>query len=110
MSVFVWAATYGSAVTKKPNVLVAKYGDGYEQRVGDGINTNARNWELTFANRPNATADAIDAFLDARGASESFDWTPDHGNAGKWLCREWKAQKTGPYTRTITATFEETFE
>ena len=107
---FIWVPSYGSAVTIKPNVIQTKFGDGYEQRVGWGLNTNPRKWQVTFANRPTATADAIEAFLEARGAMQSFDWTPPHGKAGKWVCREWSAQKTGPFTRTVTATFDEVFE
>lgn len=109
MSTFEWVPTYGSAVKKKPAVAVAKYGDGYEQRVGLGINNNLRTWEVVFANRPNAVAGAIGTFLDDAGASECFDWTPPRGDLtpGKWVCREWSEQPTGPFTTTITATFEE---
>ena len=123
---FPWIPSYGSAVTNKPNVTQTKFGDGYELRVPIGINTNPRKWQVTFANRPNETADEIGAFLDARGGVEAFDWTPPHwktangmptsgiippqAKSGKWVCREWSEQQTGPYTRTITATFEEVFE
>lgn len=110
MSNFIWAASYGSAVSTKPTVHVSKFGDGYEARVAEGINTNRRKWELTFANRPNATADAIEAFLAARGAVQAFDWVPSYGGAGKWVCREWQSQQSGPYTRSVSATFEEVFE
>jgi len=109
MNLFVWVPSYGSAVTTKPNVEVAKYGDGYEQRVALGINNRPRKWEVTFASRPNATADAIDAFLSECNAVKCFDWVPPHGSAGKWICREWTETQTGPYSRTITATFEEVF-
>ena len=109
MSEFIWVPSYSSAVTTKPTVETAKYGDGYAQRVAVGINNRARKWEVTFANRPSDTADAIDAFLSAANGVASFDWTPPHGSAGKWICAEWKDQKTGPSTRTISGTFEEIF-
>ena len=107
MSEFIWVPSYGSPVTTKPAVEVAKFGDGYQQRVAVGINNKPRKWDVTFTNRPTATADAIDAFLSEAGGVASFDWTPPHGSAGKWVCAEWKDLKTGPYTRTITGTFEE---
>ena len=109
MSTFVWVPTYGSAVKKKPAVSVSKFGDGYEQRVALGINNNPRTWEVVFANRPNDTANAIAAFFDDAGAVSCFDWTPPRGNLtpGRWVCREWSELPTGPYTTTITATFEE---
>lgn len=104
---FIWIPSYGSAVSTKPNVKVVKFGDGYEQRVAVGLNTALRKWEVTFASRANETADTIEAFFEARGALEWFNWTPPHGAAGQWVCREWAAQKTGPLTRTVTATFDE---
>lgn len=110
MPTFAWIATYGSKQTTKPSVTPTKFGDGYEQRVAQGINFIARRWELTFDNRPNATADAIEAFLKARGAVEAFDWTPPYGDAGKWVCREWESAPTSPNTRSVSATFEEVFE
>ncbi|MBR0568007.1 phage tail protein [Azoarcus sp. L1K30] len=110
MSTFIWIATYGSNVETKPNVAVAEFGDGYEQRVGLGLNITRRRWNLQFNNRPNDTADAIEGFLKARNGIESFDWTPKYGGAGKWVCCEWSSIPTSPNTRSVTATFEEVFE
>ena len=62
-----------------PQLGLPAFGDGYEQRVPIGLNSDQRRWEVVFANRPNATADAIEAFLRARGAVQSFNWTPPHG-------------------------------
>jgi phage-related protein len=107
---FIWVPSYGSAVTHKPSVTPLQFGDGYEQRMATGINADRRKWDVSFASRPNATADAIEAFLKARGALQAFHWTPPHGGFGKWVCREWTVQKTGPFTRSIQATFEEIFE
>ena len=107
---FAWVPSYGSAVTTRPNVRQTKFGDGYESRVSIGLNSNPRQWQVTFSSRPNATADAIEAFFVARGAVQSFDWMPPHGAAGKWVAREWSAQKTGPFTRSVAATFDEVFE
>jgi phage-related protein len=45
----------------------------------------------------------------ARGAVQSFDWTPPHGSEGKWVARDWTIQQTGPFTRTVQATFDEVF-
>lgn len=109
MSVFIWVPSYGSSVATKPSVHVTQFGDGYEVRTAHGINNNRRKWEVSFS-RPNGIADAIEAFLVSAGALESFEWAPPHGGAGKWVCREWAVLPTGPYTRTITATFLEIFE
>lgn len=110
MATFTWAPSYGSALTIKPNVTPIKFGDGYENRVALGLNTKLRSRRLESTNRPTALADAIEAFLNARGALESFDWTPLYGAPGKWVCREWTASPTSPNHRTISCVFEEEFE
>ncbi len=107
---FPWVPSYGSQVAYKPDVRNAKFGDGYEQRLANGLNNRPRQWKVIFANRVTATADQMQAFLDARGAVESFDWTPPHGSAGKWVCREWTEQKSGPQSRSFEGVFEEVFE
>lgn len=107
---FPWVPSYGSNVTTKPNVNATRFGDGYELRVASGINSAPRRWQLTFASRPNETADAIEAFLAARGAVQAFSWTPPYGGAGKWVCRDWTSQPTGPFTRSVQANFDEVFE
>ena len=94
--------------TMKPRVRVASFGDGYEQRVGDGINNAPRSWQLTFT-RPVAEADLILAFLAARNGSEAFDWTDPDGTAAKWVCREWSHSILTRSAKSISATFEQVF-
>lgn len=112
MAVFVWIPTYGSSVTIQPEVLVIppdQYGSDRERRIQIGAQHQRRVWSLTFANRANATADAIEAFLRARGGVESFDWVPTHGTAGKWVCGGFTTTPTSPSHRSIEATFREVF-
>lgn len=110
MATFTYTPEFGAAVTHKPTVRAVKFGDGYEQRLAYGINTNPRVWDLRFASRSNTEADAILAFLEARGAVESFDWTPPSGSAGKWICREWSRTMDRYNLNTVQAKFEEVFE
>lgn len=107
MSTFTWAPQSAS-LALKPRVRTAAFGDGYEQRVGDGINNAPKSWALSFT-RPLAEAQDIAAFLTARGGSESFDWTDPDGAAGKYVCREWNVSVIGPVARSISATFEQVF-
>lgn len=109
-SVFTWIPTYGSAVKKKTNAHRIQFGDGYEQRISTGLNNLRRTWDLTFANRTNVVADAIDAFLSQANGKDYFTWVPPHGPVGKWVCVEWEVQQTSLTTRTVTATFEEVFD
>lgn len=101
--------TPGSAsLTTKPRVRTAPFGDGYEQRLADGINNAPRSWSLVF-NRPTAEADVILAFFEARNGAEAFDWTPPYGAAGKFVARDWSVQLIGPVAKSISATFDEVF-
>jgi phage-related protein len=108
MTIFTWSPDPGATGPKTPRVKVAPYGDGYEQRVGEGINRIVRTWSLTFT-RPTAEIDAIDAFLEARAGAESFDWTPPRGPAGKWKCASWSVSVPALSVQSLTATFTEVF-
>ena len=67
-------ATPDKALTRQstPRVLVANFGDGYEQRIADGINTLNEIYNLTFATRLKEDIDDIVAFLDAKKGVSSF--------------------------------------
>lgn len=102
--------TYGAQKTSAPVVRTVRFGDGYEQRLIFGENQNPKMWDLTW-NVSEADADTIEAFLDARGGQENFDWTPlDEATSYKWICSEWS--KSIPYTgrATIQASFRQVFE
>jgi phage-related protein len=102
--------TYGITKSSAPNVRSIQFGSGYQQRAQFGINQNPKNYQLTFE-VSKADADTIEAFLDARGAIESFTFTPPgETSSAKFICRQWS--KTIPYLNraTVTATFEQVFE
>lgn len=62
--------------TKEDKILRAEFGDGYTQTAADGINNTIVKWTLSFANYPGDLIDEITDFLDDRGSTESFNWTP----------------------------------
>ena len=66
----------GMKGTQKPRTLVAKYGDGYEQRVGAGINTEEETWDLQWTNRTTNEGNKIIKFLEDQGGTAAFDWYP----------------------------------
>lgn len=111
MSVFTWTPEYGASVERKPRVRTIAFGDGYEQRARDGINTNPVKWSLQFNMRDNIETDEIMAFLDARGAAEAFDWTPpNESNTIRVVCRSWNKVLNKFNLNSVTATFEQVFE
>ena len=48
-------------------VLVAQFGDGYEQRLADGINTLNQIMNVSFTTRPKAEIDDLVAFFESLG-------------------------------------------
>lgn len=107
---FSYTPNYGASSARKPRVNKVSFGDGYEQRFVDGIHTLKEVWTMAFNDRELTEANAIDAFLQARGGIEYFYWTPPDGVEGKYVCDEWERSATFGSRRTITATFRQVFD
>ena len=67
----------GQKIDAQPRVLKASYGDGYEQRVPEGINNIPESWNLIWKNRTLAESNKIISFLETTKGSTSFDWYPE---------------------------------
>jgi phage-related protein len=72
-SSFEAVADRGLSRKSKHNVLTAKFGDGYEQRVLDGINTKQDMFNISFNNRDAEDINLIAGFLDDK-AGTNFDF------------------------------------
>ncbi|WP_417511445.1 phage tail protein [Methylophaga sp.] len=108
MTTFTFKPVMPATLTKEPRVRETNFGDGYSQRVADGINTNKRVWSLNFAGTQ-AEIEAIDDFLTSAGGVTSFDWLPPRGEAGKFTCKSWSSPIQGFNYWMMTATFDEVF-
>lgn len=65
---------------------VARLGDGYEQRVPDGINYQMRKWTITYDNLSTNDFTTIQTFLDNAGQGQYFTWTPPgYAVSLKWV-------------------------
>lgn len=109
MSEFTWQPAYNANVTKAPRVKTAVFGDGYQQRAADGINTTLQVWQLMFQ-LSKTDIDAIDAFLAGKNGVTSFTWTPGNGTEIKVVCREWSRNIISPRADSLSAKFEQVFE
>ena len=107
---FTWVPDNGSPTTFKPRILSGRFGDGYEQRVKDGINNNPAEKKLTFSAQTLSERNAIMDFLSARGGVEAFNFTDYSGVTGVYVCKEWEESPTSAAAYHITATFEQVFE
>jgi len=110
MATFTYTPSFEATESSKPRARKFQAGDGYEQRVRFGLNTDPKEWTLTFSERTNTERDNILSFLEARAAVESFDWTPPRGSAGKYVCEEWQVTLRAFNFNTIQATFRQVFE
>ena len=64
------------------DVLVADFGDGYEQRASYGINSIREVFEVAFSNRAKAEIDDIADFFEAKRGVTAFTFTVPNSNAG----------------------------
>jgi phage-related protein len=109
MATFTYTPEYPPTEVSKPRVRKAALGDGYEQRVRFGLNTDLKEWQLTFNARDNTETTAIRDFFQARGGVESFTWTPPLWSAvaGQYVCEEWQITAEAHNINNITATFRQ---
>jgi phage-related protein len=109
MSVFTWIPSYPASVGEQPKVLSASFGDGYEQRAGDGINNVKKIWKLNFKYRSTAEATDIRNFLKTQGGVSAFDWTDPDGDTLRFVCRDWPREFTQGLMVSFSVTFEQVF-
>ena len=103
--------SYGTNKKSAPNIRIAQFGSGYQQRSTFGINQNLKVYQFNWNNISETDADEIETFLDARAGVENFDYTPaGESTSKKFICREWN--KTIPFLNraSISAVFEEVAE
>lgn len=96
-----------SSGTTEFKVLKNKYGNGYEQRVADGINNNLSVYSVVWENMTDGDSTTlIAAFETARGV-DYFTWTPPKKSAGKFAVAaySWTAMSGSIYT--VSATLEQ---
>ena len=106
---FFWVPSYAPSISSEPMVKVIKFGDGYEQRAPENINSNLLRVSLNFDKRDEAEATAIAHFLHQRGAQEAFAFTPPspYNSVKKFICRSWDVTMNFQNNYQISATFEE---
>lgn len=109
MSDFTYRPLSGAQESHDPRVLTAKFGDGYSQRVADGINTDPAVWQLQFAGTL-TTILAIHTQIAGYGGVTSFTWTPYGRSEIRVICPSWSNVQMAGAVASMSARFEQVFE
>ena len=99
--------------TSSPKVHTLSFGDGYEQRIADGINNLQQSMSVSFATRPKAEIDDLVAFFESLGGVSKFRMTIDDTNGAetiKVVCKSWNQTWTYDNFYSLSATFERIYE
>ena len=100
----------GASKEVKTRVKSMKFGDGYENRVGDGINTVSQDWSLQWTLRTKAEITSLDSFLEAQLGVYWFFWTSPLGVQKKYKCGTWTPSYNHDGDCSMSAKFEQVFE
>ena len=102
---------YNTRIDARPKVNTLSFGDGFEQRLTEGLNQNPLSVNLTFE-LSQTDADTAITFLNARvedGAS--FDYTlPSETSSRKFVCTSFPRSIPFLNRVTLSCTFREVFE
>lgn len=98
-----------------PKVKIATFGDGYEQRLQDGINSLGESYNVSFVTRTKDDIDDIVLFFDTKRGVVSFDFTiPDSNNGGektiKVVCDNYSQKYDYADYYSCSATFRRVYE
>lgn len=106
MELFEYSPRPGVQPSVKPRIKVVNFGDGYQQRQRDGLNTLLRKYQLVFRGTPEVARD-IERFFERHAGVEAFHWIPyDIQEKRIFVCKEWTSTLFSTHT-DINCTFEE---
>ena len=99
----------------KPKVHLATFGDGYEQRLADGINSIKETFNVSFQTRPKADIDDIVGYFESLKGVTAFNFTiPDSNNSGesvvKVVCDDYSISYDYGDFYSASATFRRVYE
>jgi phage-related protein len=73
---FYWQPNYASTVDLMQKRTEIQFGDGYSQRMRNGINTAPLEFNLSFENRSDAESTALLHFVEQKGGVDPFVYNP----------------------------------
>lgn len=99
-----------------PDVLIAKFGDGYEQRAANGINSLKEEYSVSFSSRKKSEIDNIISFFSVKKGITAFDFVvPDTNGTNnettiKVVCDSYNTSFVNSEFYTCSATFRRVYE
>ena len=99
-----------------PRTYTVQFGDGYQQRVANGINNLKQEISVSFQTRPKAEIDDLVAFFESLQGVSKFRFDLADSNAGsstetiKVVCQEWTQKWEYDDYYTLNANFERVYE
>lgn len=106
---FIWTPSYQTNTNITPLIKSIKFGDGYEQRVRDGINNILLEIEIKLENRSSQEITAIAHFLYEKAGYKSFLFTPSppYNTLKRFVARSWSQISNFYDNHSINVKFEE---
>jgi phage-related protein len=105
---FNWTVTTQTTPTIGYAVRAIKFGDGYEQTAGEGVNNRQESWSVTWVGS-DVEMEAIMDMFDSLGGNRSFFWTNPLGKIGLYKCVDPAPSELGGDTFQISATFTKAY-
>lgn len=109
---FTWGINGDWSGQESPRVFTLKFGDSYEQRIGNGINTNPQKFDVTVT-LPFSEMKDFREFLKRHGSVESFFWENPYEETGLYVVRKWKISRLNEESGALyiaELTLEQVFE
>ncbi len=104
---FKWHTLNESSIQRKPRVRRVSFGDGYEQRAVDGLNSNLSSYSVRFRER-SAVIDEIERFLVEHAGVKSFYYRQRSSDDFKLcVCEDWSRVDIDFQSSELSATFRE---
>ena len=103
----------GLSKTNTPVIFRAEFGDGYEQRIANGINTLDQTMSVSFSTRPKAEIDDLVAFFESLGGVSKFEMIIDDTNGAETIkvtCKSWSQTWVYDDFYTLSASFQRCYE
>ena len=96
-----------------PRIHAVSFGDGYEQRIANGINTLDQTMNVSFSTRPKAEIDDLVAFFESLGGVSKFEMIIDDTNGAETIkvtCKSWSQTWAFDNFYSLTASFQRCYE